>query len=142
MILFHSKTTFNLKKKLQYKNCIRLLLVVENKKEGEINFIFCDDEYLLGINKQYLQHDDLTDVITFDYSEKREISGDIFISIERVAVNAKEYATTFQEELVRVIVHGVLHLCGYKDKTATEIVKMRKKENNAIKYFHKLMFDK
>lgn len=100
----------------------------------ELNYIFCTDEYLLDINQQYLQHDYYTDIITFDNSEnENEIEGDIFISVERVKENAKDLNLPFLKELKRVMAHGVLHLCGYGDKTPDEIALMRKKEDEAIK---------
>ena len=104
--------------------------VVKNlgKSIGNINYIFCDDTYLLNINRQYLQHDYFTDIITFDYSENEKISGDIFISIDTVDKNAKEYDTQ-STELYRVIIHGILHLCGFKDKTTNESNEMRKQED-------------
>ena len=105
------------------------VIKAENKQIGEINCIFCDDEYLLEKNKTYLNHNTLTDIITFDYSEKDEISGDLFISIERVRENAKIYNVTFELELSRVLIHGILHLIGFGDKTDEEIKTMRQKEN-------------
>ena len=101
----------------------------EHRKIGEINIIFCSDDYLLEMNRQYLNHDYYTDVITFDYSEQDIISGDIFISIDRVRENARLYKQKFIDELNRVIVHGVLHLIGYKDKTGKEQKQMRQKED-------------
>ena len=101
----------------------------EGKILGEINIIFCSDEYLLKMNKQYLNHDYYTDVITFDYSDDQIISGDIFISVDRVKDNAQTYNQTFETELNRVIVHGILHLIGYKDKTDAEQKLMRQKED-------------
>ncbi|MBO4581645.1 MAG: rRNA maturation RNase YbeY [Bacteroidales bacterium] len=101
----------------------------ENKNIGRLAYIFCSDEYLLNINKKYLKHNYLTDVITFDYTNDNEISGDIFISAERVKENAKTYGQTFFCETLRVILHGALHLCGYKDKTEAEKKQMRAKEN-------------
>jgi rRNA maturation RNase YbeY len=97
-----------------------------------LSFIFCDDEYLKKINVRYLEHDYYTDVITFDYSEKREIKGDVFISIDRVKENAKKYKVSFNEELFRVIIHGVLHLCGFNDKTAKEKKEILKQENHFL----------
>lgn len=105
----------------------------EGKTIGEINIIFCSDDYLLELNKQYLNHDYYTDVITFDYSQDQIISGDIFISIDRVRDNAHTYQQTFEDELNRVIVHGVLHLIGYKDKTDQEQKLMRQKEDFYLK---------
>ena len=94
-----------------------------------LSFVFCDDEYLKKINSKYLNHNYYTDVVTFDYSKKKEIKGDIFISIERVNENAIDYKVSFNEELFRVIIHGVLHLCGFNDKTDKEKKEIRKQEN-------------
>lgn len=104
-------------------------IVNENKNLGELSFIFCDDSYLHNINLQYLNHDTYTDIITFDYTEVDIISGDIFISIDRVQENAKKFSTSFENELSRVIIHGVLHLIGYKDKSTSEEKIMRSKED-------------
>lgn len=101
----------------------------ENKNCGTLNFIFCSDNYLLEINQSYLKHDTFTDIITFNYVEKDTISGDIFISIDRVRENAKELQTEFYSELKRVIIHGVLHLIGYNDKTSSETQEIRGKED-------------
>ena len=101
----------------------------ESKLPGEIALIFCSDEHLLAMNQQYLDHDYYTDIITFDYSEDAEISGDLFISIDRVYDNASENTITREVELRRVCVHGVLHLCGYGDKSDTESRLMRAKED-------------
>lgn len=102
---------------------------------GDINYIFCDDEYLLKINLEYLNHDTLTDIITFDYVEKGVLSGDIYISIERVRENSEIFSVPFEQELHRVLAHGVLHLCGYKDKSDEDAAVMRKKEDFAIQLF-------
>ena len=101
----------------------------EQKLTGVLSFVFCDDNYLLSINQKYLNHDTFTDIITFDYCEGNSISGDLFISLERVEENANEHSTTFHNELNRVVIHGVLHLCGYKDKTDEEAKTMRRKED-------------
>jgi len=115
---------------------INHIIIKEGFDLKELNYIFCSDEYLLHINQQYLEHDYYTDVITFDNSEiETEIEGDIFISIERVKENAKEFNLPFLKELKRVMAHGVLHLCGYGDKSEEEIELMRKKEDEAIKSF-------
>ncbi len=114
---------------------INFLINNERKKQGEINFIFCSDDYLLDMNKQYLQHDYFTDVITFDYSENNILSGDVFISIDRIKENAGEYKVPFEQELQRVMIHGVLHLAGYNDKTDEEKKEMTDKENEYL--FHK-----
>ena len=105
------------------------IIYSEKKIPGEIVFVFCDDQYLLKKNIEFLKHNSLTDVITFDYSQKNKISGDILISIDRVKENAKIYNTTFLNELNRVMAHGLLHLLGYKDKTKKDIKLMRKKED-------------
>lgn len=105
----------------------------ENKVPGELNFIFCDDDFIYEINKKYLDHDTFTDIITFDYSEDfGNISGDIYMSMDRVQDNANQYDVSFLEELARVIAHGVLHIIGYKDKTAEETRIMREKENDYL----------
>ncbi|NKI31222.1 rRNA maturation RNase YbeY [Muricauda sp. DJ-13] len=102
----------------------------------ELNFVFCDDNYLLPINREYLNHDTLTDIITFDYSEGRNISGDIFISVERVRENALDFNVDFTVEIIRVMGHGLLHLMGFGDKEEEEVALMRKKENELIELFH------
>lgn len=104
----------------------------EGKIVGEISYIFCSDDYLYKMNVQYLNHDTLTDVITFDYTEANKISGDIFISIPRVEENASDFGKTFADELNRVMVHGILHLCGYKDKTTKDEKIMRLKEDEKL----------
>lgn len=108
--------------------------VIEKEKftMSDIALIFCNDEYLLKVNQEYLEHDFYTDIITFDYCADGLISGDLFISIERVIDNAEEFNVTFEQELHRVIIHGVLHLCGYLDKTSEEETIMRKKESEAL----------
>ncbi len=136
MISFNYENDFELNNEEQFSNWISSVIVSEDKKEGEINYIFCDDEYLLGLNKQYLNHDTLTDIISFDYSVGKELHGDIFISTERVLENAAEFKVTFEEELKRVMVHGVLHYCGYKDKSDEDEKLMRSKEDEKIKMFH------
>ena len=138
MILFHSETKYTLPSKRKYKNWLSRLAETEQKKIGEINYIFCDDEYLLKVNQQYLQHDTYTDIISFDYSEGKAVSGDIMISIERVNENAQKYQVSFDDELLRVMAHGILHFCGYKDKTTKESSMMRSKEDAAVKLFHLL----
>lgn len=107
------------------------------KTIGEIAYIFCSDPYILEVNKQYLQHDYFTDVITFDYTEGNKISGDIFISLDTVQSNAEQFGVDFYEELERVIIHGILHLCGFKDKEETEEAQMREEENKAISSLEK-----
>ena len=111
------------------KNWIENIIVSEGKKLGEINYIFCDDEYLLQVNKEYLHHDYYTDIITFDYVKGKTISGDIFVSLPRIFDNAETLSKDFDSEFFRVLAHGILHLCGYKDKTDEEISEMRNKED-------------
>jgi rRNA maturation RNase YbeY len=135
MISFNYETDFELDNEILFSEWISKIIVSENKTEGEINYIFCDDDYLHKINLEYLQHDDLTDIISFDYSVGNELHGDIFISIERVKENAADYAVTFNEELKRVMAHGVLHYAGYKDKTEKDAGIMRTKENEKIALF-------
>ena len=126
---------FNLSQKRTIKIWLKSLVERENKRVGEIAFIFCSDDELLQINQQYLKHDYYTDVITFDYSENTDVSGDIFISVDTVRANAKEYNQSFDEELHRVMAHGVLHLCGYKDKTSAQKKTMREKEDFYLSKF-------
>ncbi|OUS02381.1 rRNA maturation RNase YbeY [Flavobacteriales bacterium 33_180_T64] len=132
MISFNYETDFILENKEQITQWISSVISEEAFNEGEINYIFCDDNYLLGINLEFLDHDTLTDIISFDYTMGKEINGDIYISVERVQENAEEFKTVFSNELHRVMVHGVLHYCGYKDKSETEEKLMREKENYYI----------
>jgi rRNA maturation RNase YbeY len=136
MISFNYENDFELNNEEQLSNWISRVIASEEKKEGEINYIFCDDDYLLNLNEQYLNHDTLTDIISFDYSMGNEIHGDIFISTERVKDNATDFKVSFEEELKRVMVHGVLHYCGFKDKTEEDEALMRSKEDEKIKMFH------
>ena len=127
---FAEETGFKLKNKKILRAWIEETLSAENRILKEINFIFCNDAYLLKINQEYLKHDTYTDIITFDNSETaEEIVSDIFISVERVAENAWSFQTPFLQELHRVMIHGVLHLAGYKDKSAKEVKTMRSKES-------------
>ena len=105
------------------------IILSEEKKLGEINYIFCDDEYLLKVNQDYLQHDYYTDIITFDYVKGKTISGEIFVSLQRISENASTLSKNYEEELRRVLAHGILHLSGYKDKTKEEEQLMRDKED-------------
>ena len=111
------------------------LITNEGKKAGEINYIFCDDEYLLKVNQDFLQHDYYTDVITFDYVKGKTIAGDIFVSLPRILDNASTLSQNFESEFNRVLAHGILHLCGYKDKTEEEQTQMRAKEDFYINQF-------
>lgn len=141
MITFNFQYQFRFVKRTLYRLWIGEMVQSKSKKIGDVNYIFCDDAYLLGINQQYLQHDTYTDIITFDYCEGDVLNGDIFISVERVRENAQKYEVSFQEELVRVMAHGILHLCGYKDKTKSEAEEMRKQEKWAIELFEKMTVD-
>lgn len=127
---FENTETFSFDEKIFDK--IENILFNENKKEGDLSFIFCSDNYLLKMNNEYLQHDYYTDIITFDYTETDIISGDIFISIDRIKENALKYNTTFENELQRVMIHGVLHLVGYNDKNEKEQKEMTEKENQYL----------
>ena len=136
MITFNYETDFQLDNEQKYEDWLTEVIESEDREEGEINYIFCNDDYLYGINVQYLNHQTLTDIISFDYTIGNIISGDIFISIERVKDNAQDFGVLFEEELRRVMAHGVLHYCGYKDKTEADQKLMRQKENEKIKMFH------
>ena len=136
MISFNYETDFKLENEIDYSAWISDVLISESKSEGEINYIFCNDDYLLDLNQKHLNHDTLTDIISFDYSLGNEIHGDIYISTERVIDNAKDFNVSFLDELKRVMVHGVLHYCGYKDKSDTDEVLMRSKEDEKILMFH------
>lgn len=136
MISFNYETDFILEDEAAFENWISRVIVSESKELGEISYIFCDDEYLHKINVEYLNHDTLTDIISFDYSEGKILQGDIFISIERVRDNAKDFSVSFEEELKRVMIHGVLHYCGYKDKSEADEKRMRAKEDEKVLMFH------
>ncbi len=136
MINFNYENEFNLDNEKVITNWLSQVILSEKKKEGEINYIFCDDDYLLKINLEYLNHDTLTDIISFDYTVGNEINGDIFISVERVQDNANDFKVSFEEELKRVLVHGILHYCGYKDKSEEDEVLMRSKEDEKLAMFH------
>jgi probable rRNA maturation factor len=129
MISFNYETDFKLEEEDNISIWISNTIQSENFKEGEINYIFCDDEYLHKLNVEFLNHDTLTDIISFDNSIGKTLHGDIFISIDRVKDNAMIFGNSFKEELFRVIIHGVLHYCGYKDKTNKDAELMRTKEN-------------
>ncbi len=128
------------KQKKLLRQWIALTIQAHHKKLGQIDYIFCSDEHLLQMNKQYLNHHTLTDIITFDYSNEltAEVAGEIYISINRVRENAEVFKCTFNDELLRVMIHGVLHLCGFKDKTKNQKQIMRAQEDEAIKSLKKL----
>ncbi|WP_394974425.1 rRNA maturation RNase YbeY [uncultured Croceitalea sp.] len=135
-IEFNYETDFSISNESDYSDWITRIIRSEDSVLGNLNYIFCDDNYLSQINLQYLNHDTLTDIITFDYSEEAIIAGDIFISIDRVKENAQDYNVTLEEELNRVMSHGVLHLLGYEDKTESGKNLMREKENEMMGLFH------
>ncbi len=136
MISFNYETDFELENEAQYEDWISRIIESEGFNEGEINYIFCDDDYLHKINVEYLDHDTLTDIISFDYTVGNLIQGDIFVSVERVQDNAKDFNVSFEEELKRVLSHGVLHYCGYKDKSPEDEALMRSKEEEKMQMFH------
>lgn len=136
MITFNYENDFTLLQEQTYDEWVGDIIKSESKSLGEINYIFCDDDYLLDINIKHLNHDYYTDIITFNYCEGDLISGDLFISTDRVKDNAQTYQVSFEEELLRVMSHGVLHLIGYNDKAEAEELIMRKKEDEKIKMFH------
>ncbi len=119
-------------KRRKTANWIKTVIAFYQKKPGDISYIFCSDDYILKINREYLKHDYYTDIITFDYSEKNMISGDIFISLDTVKSNSEKFGTDYNEELHRVMIHGILHLCGFKDKSSHEEQEMRTRENEAL----------
>lgn len=131
-ISFYSVGTFSLKTEAAVAACIKAIAAEESRKVGDITFVFCDDNYLLKINKEFLDHDTYTDIITFDYSVGNEVISEVYVSTTRVEENAKKYKQTFENEIHRVIIHGVLHLCGYNDKTEEEKQIMRDKENHYL----------
>ncbi len=129
MIQFFFEDIDKIEIEANLSNSLENIILSEGKKPGEINYIFCDDEYLLQVNREYLKHDYYTDVITFDYVKGKTISGDIFVSLPRIFDNAQTLSKDFESEFFRVLAHGLLHLCGYKDKTEEEIAEMRSKED-------------
>lgn len=138
MIHYFSENNFILKNKRKRKKWIYNTIINENTKLGNINYIFCSDEQLLKINIEYLNHDFYTDIITFDYRENDIISGDIFISIDRIKENSNINKSNFEEELNRVLVHGILHIIGYKDKSIEDSKLMREKENYYLNIYKNL----
>ena len=132
MITFNSETSFTLKNQNKLVKWIGDVVSSEGFQVGEINYIFCNDSYLNKINQEFLNHDTFTDIISFDYTLGKEVGGDIFISIERVLENAEKFNEVFETELHRVMIHGILHFMGYKDKTKKEKTLMRTKEDEKI----------
>jgi rRNA maturation RNase YbeY len=138
MIKYHFVTPFKLKESIRYKLWLKRLAISKGFFIGNINYIFCDDDYLLTLNQNFLDHDTFTDIITFDSRVGETLNGEIYISVNRITENAKFYHIPFEEELLRVMAHGILHLCGYKDKEEEDVMNMRKEEAEAIKLFHEI----
>ncbi|TDQ32807.1 rRNA maturation RNase YbeY [Zeaxanthinibacter enoshimensis] len=136
MIEYHYQTDFELENEEKYTEWLEKVVASEEYELDSLNYIFCSDEELLGINKQHLGHDYYTDIITFEYGEENVIFSDIFISIDRIKDNAVDLNLEVDEELRRVMCHGLLHMMGYSDKTEKEKVTMRGKENEKMEMFH------
>lgn len=135
-ISFYSEDIdFNLEQTELNSIWLHKLIKTHNKLSGDISYIFCSDSYLHKLNLEHLNHDTLTDIITFDYTHAGIISGDIYISIDRIKDNSATFQVTFDEELHRVMAHGILHLIGYKDKSEKEKIEMRKEEDKAISLY-------
>lgn len=133
MIYFHFETEAFELNQVECRSWVGEVAREYSKTIDEVNYVFCDDTYLLDLNIKYLKHSTLTDIISFDNSQGDELSGDIFVSTERVRENAKKYAVSFENELRRVMIHGILHFIGFKDKTEEERSEMRKAEDQALK---------
>lgn len=133
MIDFNFETDFQLEDQAQIQTWVSDIIISAGFELGELLYVFCNDEFLHKLNVEFLDHDTLTDILSFDYRVGKQVNGEIYISVERVADNAKDYNTDFDEELHRVMIHGVLHFCGLKDKSEAEEELMRKKENEALK---------
>ena len=136
MTTFNYETDFELSDEVALETWVEMIISNKGFEPGEINFMFCDDEYLHRLNVEFLQHDTFTDVISFDNSLVKLISGDIFISVERVKENAVEFNATLEEELHRVMIHGILHFLGFKDKNPEDEKVMRKEENDALLFLN------
>jgi rRNA maturation RNase YbeY len=132
MIQFNYETDFKLQNETKIQTWISSCIDTYGYTEGEINYIFCDDEYLLKLNVEFLEHDTFTDIISFDYTLGKLISGDIFISVERVRENAQNFNQSFDNELNRVIIHGILHYLGFKDKSKSDKLQMRSEEDTCL----------
>ncbi|WP_179353333.1 rRNA maturation RNase YbeY [Winogradskyella vidalii] len=129
MISFNYETNFTLVNEAQFSKWISYTISEENCKLGDIDYIFCSDDYLYNLNVDFLNHNTLTDIISFDYSVGKELHGEIYISVDRVKENASDFKVSFNDEIARVIIHGILHYCGYKDKSDTDAKLMRSKED-------------
>jgi rRNA maturation RNase YbeY len=135
MIKFFSENEFRLKREKDLKKWISMVISSEGFEEGDISFVFCSDAYLAKINLEFLKHDTLTDIISFDYSLDKLLEGEIYISTERVADNAKDLEASFVNELLRVVVHGILHMCGYNDKKEEDKNIMRSREDHWLRQY-------
>ena len=133
---FNQDLSYTLKQKNRIREWIKATAENEGKEIGEITYMFGSDAFILETNRKYLQHDYLTDIITFDYCEENMLNGDIAISLERVRENARTYQVCVEKELLRVLIHGILHLCGYKDKSRKDAAQMRSKEDFYIQKFY------
>lgn len=143
MIYFYNEDVdLQLKDKLVLKQWIKKVVQSYGFKVGNLSYIFCSDDKIIEVNRQFLQHDYYTDIITFDYDEAGFVSGDMYISVDTVMTNSQKYAPSFKRELHRVIIHGVLHLCGLKDKQPDDEQKMRKAEDQALQLLDKLFEEK
>lgn len=138
MIEFESQADFVLDHQMRLRTWIVNTIQSEGYQVGEILYVFCDDSYLHGINLEFLNHDTLTDIITFDYNVDKEVNSEIYISIERVKENANDFGISFENELHRVMIHGILHLCGYKDESISEQKEIRSKEDKALVLLSKM----
>jgi len=129
---------FNLKNKNKIRNWIKRIIKENKKNDGSISYIFTSEDYILKINNDYLKHNFFTDIITFDYSQNDMVEGDIFVSVETVLTNSEKFHTSFEEELLRVLIHGIFHLLGFKDKTSEQKHSMRALEDKALLFFKNL----
>lgn len=134
---FFHNVQVRLMRRKKFKSLILFLFQNEGKKLNSLDYIFCTDTFLLGLNRQHLKHDYYTDIITFDLTETKKIIGELYISIDRIKENAPKFNTSIQDELYRVMIHGALHLCGFKDKTSRQKAEIRKKENFYLTKFYK-----
>ena len=132
MITFNYQTDFILDNQSQISDWIEEIMILEGYQMGDVNYVFCDDSYLNKMNVEFLNHDTYTDIISFDYSLGKQLHGDIYISVERVIENAKIYQSSFKNELCRVMIHGILHYMGFKDKTNDQQKEMTEKENQCL----------
>jgi len=140
MIKFDFQTPCPVIPSINHKQWLKAVIRKENLIPGNIDYLYCDDEYLLKNNIHFLNHDTLTDIITFDDRVGDVVSGNIMISLDRIKENAEQFNASFEDEFLRVTVHGVLHICGYKDKSDADAAVMRQKENESIALFHELFY--